>query len=272
MRFVSSPLCLALLAAPLAAGCFGSHGGGDDPDAGPGAPPPMTDSGSEPPPPVTPPPLPPAPEGCFLHTTDEVFAPTVVFDGQPLTITMRTAVAGGCDCQPEVLVSDPFNYDLAMCDCCEACRCIDQGYEVTWVGSTPPGALDHTIFVVGEERTVYERDPGRCHRLEPTGLWIEPPRDDYTRTGPRTWWAVVSGEEFLCCASPMPGVTELAVGALGRHLELRSCALDPCDCDCGPGAPGCEPTRFEAWYPLGDLSGGEVVVAGSHRVTVEPAL
>ena len=64
----------------------------------------------------------------------------------------------------------------------------------------------------------------------------------------------------------MPGVVELAVGALGRHLELRSCALDPCDCDCA--FPGCEPTPFEAWYPLGDLSGGDIIVAGEHSVAV----
>jgi len=78
---------------------------------------------------------------------------------------------------------------------------------------------------------------------------------------------VVTGAEHYCCAEPMPAVRELDVGARGTHLELRSCSLDPCDCACPDG--GCEPERFEAWYPLGELASGEhVVTAGEHTVRV----
>ncbi|MDH5494048.1 MAG: hypothetical protein OEY14_19010, partial [Myxococcales bacterium] len=147
------------------------------------------------------PPPPPPPGICGLSAADEIRMPRTLLRGQPLAISILERSFPGCSCQPSLIGSFPV-YDLQLCECCEDCDCLDAGYEATRVESLPMAPPDQILGVAGRERPLSIRDRASCHRLAPTGLRIVPPAPTLVHGGPPIWWAVLRGEEILCCADP----------------------------------------------------------------------
>jgi hypothetical protein len=200
------------------------------------------------------------PDACRATDVDEVRAPTVLFDDQPLAMTLIERDASSCSCRPRAVL-ESFELELEICDCCDACECIDRGYEASIVTTTPPvGSHTFTTPLGARAITVVTRD--QCYPLEPTALRIVQPDPDLRSSGPAIHWAVVSGVERLCCAPPAPAVDQ-GVGPAGQiSLALRTCVQADCNC-IG------EDVEFEAWHPLVALgSGSHVVRAGSFETTI----
>ena len=195
---------------------------------------------------------------CRPLVPSSIRAQRVLFDGQQLGFSMVQEDTS-CGCQPRLSRAPEDAFVAELCNCCDDCFCIDAPYAVSYLGDpvdAPPTTVNG-VALPTEHRAI-----DSCFRVEPTGLRVEAPESPVTRDGPAIWWAVVSGVQDVCCVEPFGGVNELIVGAIGRHLELRSCVDFDCDC---VGRP----QPFEAWYPLGEYApgGGDLVRAGSFEVS-----
>jgi hypothetical protein len=206
---------------------------------------------------------------CYPGSADEVYLPRVLFTDQPVSTTLTASSGGGCSCVPSASFAGPdggeaLSIGMELCNCCEVCDCIDAGYQASSVREAlPPGHYSVDTPAGPRQLSVFDLSSGECNPIEPTGLRIVTPRDDLSTSGPRLTWAVVSGSIDVCCAEPVAGVRELAVGAVGTHLELRSCVTYDCAC---VGTPH----PFETWHSLGELgSGTHMVFAGEHSATFE---
>jgi hypothetical protein len=207
--------------------------------------------------------FPPMPT-CHPGTADEARFPRHIYPHQSFAAT-TVAASGGCGCSPRLDPPGPDPIDLAsvsLCDCCDVCDCIDFGYELNVVVGplglgahpvvTPHGSAE--VLVVAPDAT-YPVDP-------PTSLRIVSPDESRTATGPRIDWAVVGGDEVVCCTPPAP-VIDSGVGPAGE-IALSVMSANLVDCDCVG-----RPTPYEAWFPLVSLPSGEHVVrAGALTATV----
>lgn len=197
------------------------------------------------------------PSMCRAMMPTQVRTQRVLFDGQDHAFSLVQHETT-CGCEPRLsrIPEDAFAADL--CNCCDECFCADPPYAVSHLG--PAGTLP--TFVNDISLPTEQRPLDSCRPIVPTGLRIEPPESPVRRHGPAIWWAVVSGVETVCCVEPFGGVHELALGALGRHLELRSCIDFDCDCI---GTP----QTFEAWYPLGEYApgSGDQIFAGGFEAS-----
>lgn len=194
------------------------------------------------------------PPMCRPGDAEEVRHAQVLYPDQPVAATVVSDRGTGCDCDPRVV--GPDDWRLELCGCCDECDCIDGGYEASFVG--PPLALgEHSIVIPHGVATISVHAREDCRPLEARGLRIVVPSPSRVIGGPRLVWAVVSGAEALCCATPAPAVDSTGIGPMGEIvLSLASCVT--ADCFCEP--PGEIP--FEAWHSLGELS------PGTHTVVV----
>ncbi|HJK90636.1 MAG TPA: hypothetical protein RMH85_30110 [Polyangiaceae bacterium LLY-WYZ-15_(1-7)] len=208
---------------------------------------------------------PPPPTECAPMQIDELRAPDVVFEGQGFAFSALQHERTSCSCSPRLRVPlDAGEFRADLCECCEACLCIDPGYEVGFEDAAAPALGE---LVIGDTRhPVQTRSPDECTPVEPTGLRVVPPAPGYLRDGPGLWWAVVSGMQRVCCVEPVGGVREALVSPgpdtppNTRTLSLHACTLEDCECI---GAPA----PFDAWHPLGELApGGYSIRAGTQRV------
>lgn len=197
------------------------------------------------------------PSECRPMTPSQLRTQRVLFEGQELAFSLVQSETT-CGCEPRLSRIPEDAFVAELCNCCDECFCADPPYAVSYLG--PPASTP--VLVNDLELPTESRPLGSCRAIEPTGLRIEPPESPVRRDGPAIWWAVVSGTQTVCCVEPFGGVNELIVGAIGRHLELRSCIDFDCDC---VGSP----QSFEAWYPLGEYApgGGELVRAGAFEVS-----
>lgn len=209
---------------------------------------------------VGPPPM------CHPAEADEARFATVLFDDQPFAATVIDRGPSGCGCTPALAPFDgaSLSLDLQLCSCCEACDCIDPGYEASRIGSPLPLGTHPVVIPHGVSQVVVTtRD--QCRPLTPAALRIVSPDPSLRQSATQIHWAVVSGSEMLCCAPPAPAVDE-GIGPAGeRALALYSCVREDCAC-IGPEV------SFEAWHALGDLPAGtHVVRAGPFEATVTVA-
>jgi hypothetical protein len=188
----------------------------------------------------------------------------VLFEDQTFAATVTAHGGGSCGCAPRVAPIDrhAISLELELCDCCDACECIDPGYEASLI--EPPLPIGrHEIVIPHGVATIDVTTRDRCRSNEPTGLRIVAPDPSRLQGSPRLTWAVVSGIETLCCVAPAPAVGE-SIGPGGeRALSLYSCVQEDCDC---VGSP----VESEAWHSLGELGPGtHVIRAGAHSATIE---
>jgi hypothetical protein len=200
---------------------------------------------------------------CRTATISTLRMPRVLYDDQPLVVTVRAPSDGGCGCEPSLGALDPGDARIApvLCDCCDMCDCIDPGYEVSAVGPRwPVGA--HTLAAGAEPRPLLVTTRDRTRPLEPTGLRVEVPSDAVRSAGPTVHWAVISTSITVCCAEPVAAVDE-GIGPAGELVLTLGNAVQE-DCACVG-----DPHPLEVWWPLVDLPSGERVVrAGSFETTV----
>ncbi|HJL18563.1 MAG TPA: hypothetical protein RMH99_23080 [Sandaracinaceae bacterium LLY-WYZ-13_1] len=187
---------------------------------------------------------------CEPTATEIRQAPTVLFDDQPMGATMRAVETPGCGCMPRVR-EVPDAVELALCNCCEECLCIDAGYEGGWT-TEPHPVGEHTFFVGGNALDVRVVERDRCHPTEATGLEVVGPDPHLDQAGEELWWAVVRGTETLCCVPPAPAVEHEREGG-AFDLSVHSCV--ELDCACVG-----EPVDYEAAHLLGELEPGTYTV------------
>jgi hypothetical protein len=150
---------------------------------------------------------------------------------------------------------------LGLCGCCEACECIDAGYEASAVFDRV-AVGDHSIELdFGRAVPLAVRERDRCHPVAATGISVVGPDDTLRVGGPRLWWARIQGNEWLCCVDPLPVVDEVRGAPDAIALELASCVET--DCDCEPKSA----TPFVAWHSLGELAPGTYEVRVGTRST-----
>jgi hypothetical protein len=183
--------------------------------------------------------------------------PRAVFADQDLTLSVISRESSGCGCTPRQGGSG-LSVDLEVCDCCEACMCIDSGYEASDTRPAPPPG-EHLVPVTGlmaQTLYVHERDQCRVVADAPS-LRIERPTD-FLQGGPALTWAVVSDDVYECCVEPRYVVESRRSGNT-FELTAYDCR-PPVDCACA----STEPTRFESWHALGELAPGsyEATIAG----------
>lgn len=197
---------------------------------------------------------------CRVTDVDEVRMPAVLFEDQPLVMTLLDRSASGCSCRPFARFNGREAL-LELCECCDACDCIDPGYEVGTASDPLPRGI-HTISTSLGPRSLRVVARDECRALEPTGLRIVAPDPALISSGLTIYWAVVAGSERLCCVPPAPAVSE-GLGPAGElSLSLSSCVQEDCECE------GTE-VAFEAWHPLVGLTRGtHVVRAGAFEQTI----
>lgn len=204
------------------------------------------------------------PSECSTRGVETARFPRFLLAEHPFAATAIATSLGGCGCSPG-LAATPASIDLStvsLCGCCDACDCIDGGYEVNVeLGPLAPGP--HEIVVPHGVATTMVVERERTHPLPPpTSLRIEPPPPSFVRTGPPIWWAVIGGDEVVCCTEPAP-VVDRGLGPAGE-IALSVASANEVDCAC-IGAPA----PYEAWFPLVDLPPGEHVVrAGALTATI----
>lgn len=194
--------------------------------------------------------LPPTGVECgppFAST--EFLAPRHLYEGQEYPVTLTSEPASSCSCTPRVTGAETLSYALELCDCCDACECIDPGYQASHVRAPLPIGTHLVGFPHGSgEVTVHAY--AECRPIDVTNVVVVPPRRDLVTSGPALTWVAVEGEEWLCCAEPAPVVDQLDTTEPGIALRLSSCVNE--DCDCVPTSP----TTARAWYSLGELPAG----------------
>jgi hypothetical protein len=253
----------------LASGCFDTHGSGDAGrplyDVGVTWDAPLPDaSGPDASGPDAALPVPDAARTCRPASVTSVRATRVLYDDQPLVLTVRAAADGGCGCDPVLAPITPSSASItaSLCECCDACDCIDPGYEISQAGASWPVG-EHTIATpTGEALPLLVTTRDRTFPLTPTGLRAELPSDAVRTAGPEVRWVAVGATVSVCCVEPVVAVDE-GVGPAGEIvLSLESAWQEDCAC------VG-EPMPIEVWWPLVSLPSGEHVVrAGDFETTV----
>lgn len=196
---------------------------------------------------------------CTLAPPTTVFAPNVLFAGQPLGITVEAAGMGcGCALQlrPNAL-SSARGFDPVLCNCCVDCDCVDGGYRASQLlGAPAVGSADIAITGERERRTVHVMSsPDACDRagIELREVTVFGPSNQ-RETGPSLWWVRVSGAHRPCCANEVGFVSQMQGNAF--VLEPRSCDVALCDRACPPIADRM-PVPFTATHLLGALPAGD---------------
>jgi hypothetical protein len=187
------------------------------------------------------------------------------------TLGMTATVQGGalsCGATP-MLTGDAAGlaFDLSACGGCDACDCIDQGYQYSNESPAPaPGA--YTLRVGAHSQTLSVVPREQCNEmppLGPDGVHAEVVVPDFSlrSTGPRLTWLHVTGTESRCCGQPTLAASVAGIRPANADLgvTLYECAPDPCGC---VGSPH----PFETWVELGALAPGQhgVVVSGASGV------
>lgn len=192
----------------------------------------------------------------------------VLLSTQPLAFTVLAPNAG-CACTPSVRsTSGSIRWDLQLCDCCEVCDCTNS-YEVSVVER--PLSVGHYELLLGnsERRSLdVVASMTSCRPIAPLAVRVHGPNTDWERTGPRLWWALVTGQRPRCCADPMPLVVQRP-GTSPRSFVLDLYACGPSECSCpGPDGGSPPPAYVETWHSLGELAPGQyTVTAGSNSVS-----
>jgi len=202
---------------------------------------------------------------CRPLPTTDVRMPRAIFSDQELPISLISRLGDGCGCTPRQMgtVGDPAaTLGMELCDCCDACACVDGGYEASVVHRAPPLGTQ-TVNIDGlmpSYVSVMERSACRGD-MRPTAVRVELPTGS-VHSGPRLTWLVVTGEETVCCVEPFYVVESRRTGDF-FEVDLNYCPPE-LDCDCVP--PG--PTSFEAWHALGELApGGYSAIVGGEALS-----
>jgi hypothetical protein len=199
---------------------------------------------------------------CRGATADETRMPSVIYTDQQLAVTLLERRGGSCGCSPRV--SDgggTLDFRMELCGCCDACDCVDPGYEASReVGPLMSGFYE-VVIPHGVAR-VQVVEPGSCRPLPITSATVIGPDEMLRQGGPLLWWARVVGAEARCCAAPAPAV-EQGTGPMGEIvLSLATCVREDCECEPGPADP------LETWHSMGELGPGTyTLVAGATRTT-----
>lgn len=213
----------------------------------------------------------PLPGHCGPIDPMELIAPRVLMEGQTLGLTATSrGMAFSCGATPMLDGRpDALDWSLIACGGCDACDCIDQGYQAS-TEAPAPVAGDYMLHVGTATRPLLVVPADRCQSMAGWpggGVIVEivgPNRSLRQGGAPHLWWAHVTGTEGRCCGEPEVAATVNHVRPVGADLavSLSECNPDPCACVGGPHP-------FEAWVDLGDLPPGMhgVEVTGASAIT-----
>ncbi|MDP3279373.1 MAG: hypothetical protein Q8Q09_29555 [Deltaproteobacteria bacterium] len=218
---------------------------------------------------VTTPVIPPV-NGCYRLTPTAVYAPSVLFAGQPLGLTVEDRRGMGlCACTPTLAplpISSARGYSLQACSCCENCDCVDRGYAASeLLGAVSGPRVD--LLVEGEPERRSVRVVNSSTSCESRSMVIGDVTvvgpDELRVSGPRLYWARVTGTHRGCCESLVGFVDRVA----GRSIELTPMTCDTTTCE------ACDPIErrpnqpFTSDHLLGALAAGSwtLNVAGTTR-------
>lgn len=202
---------------------------------------------------------------CRTATPARVFAPEVLFAGQPLGLTVEVASAG-CGCALSLVpneLSSARGFDPMLCNCCEDCECIDSGYRASALLGAPPAGRSDIAVTNDRRRSVQVvSSESSCDRegIEIRELTVHGPDQFARASGPNLYWVEVSGVHRPCCGGDVGFVDPMQGNTF--NLSPRSCDLVLCDRACPPVAQRM-PVQFTATHLLGDLRPGD------YRVTVQ---
>lgn len=213
----------------------------------------------------------PLPGHCGPMDATGVIAPLVLTVGQTLGLTM-SSIGSAFACGATPLLSgnpDQLQWSLVACGGCQACDCIDQGYQAS-TEIPAPAAGEYTLHVGSMTRPLRVVPADQCQPLPLSSgsdvrVEIVGPNLSLRQAGaPHLWWAHVTGNESRCCGEPVVATSVNSVRPVGADMAmtLNECSPDPCDC---AGIPH----PFEAWVDLGDLPPGMhgIEVPGTAAIT-----
>jgi hypothetical protein len=251
-RRISSGLCAITLALGLSAcGASVAPGpdSGTDRDTGVGSDvaadrvvlPPPIDAGGE----------------CRASMVRTVLAPTVLFAGQPLGLTVN-APGLGCSCALELRpngLSSARGFDPQLCNCCRDCECVDESYTASVLLGSPRSGQSDLAVTGSERRRVFVLDsPRQCEAVSVRVRTVLVQAPEGRTTGPRLHWAIVSGTHRICCDGGVGFVDSMQRNTI--TLEPQSCETVGCAMACPPIAQ--RPERpFTSAHLLGGLPNGE---------------
>jgi hypothetical protein len=208
---------------------------------------------------------------CAQTEVTEVFAPTLLFADQPLTVTARARGGSDCNCSVQLrrTVSNQTQlFALERCNCCDGCDCIDRGYEGSFV-SAPLGAGEYQLLFPPQAQSrsvVVQNNDQACRDALVGTIEILRPDLQLRQGGPQIYWARVRGSHRRCCFSQVGFVVTRA--ASDFTLRARSCDVGICEVCMGNMD---EPFRSD--FALGELSPGVYRVRANNVVaefTVAP--
>ena len=171
----------------------------------------------------------------------------------------------GCGCQPRGVADPTGAISLQACDCCEACPCIDIGYEATVVQTIEAPRDVPITLSVSPLVTTTVVDPTSCRdgTAIVSGLTTLGPVENVAEAAPIHGWVRVEAYDMRCCGEPLELVTSTSAPDGSIDLTLAECHPDLCDC-----APSNRRDASTA-VDLGVLSSGtHVVRAGAFTTTV----
>ena len=208
-----------------------------------------------------------SPTMCHAIEATRGEAPTATPAMRPITAHLVNdgSASTGCGCRPRGVSDATGAISLEACDCCEACPCVDIGYEATVVQviETAPG-VPITLSVSPLVTTTIV-DPTTCRdgTAVVTGLTTLGPVENVAEAAPIHGWVRIEAHDMRCCGEPLELVTSTSAPDGSIDLTLAECHPDLCDC-----APSNRRDASTA-VDLGVLSSGtHVVRAGTFTTTV----
>lgn len=210
---------------------------------------------------TTPPPF-DAGNACIRSMVADVVAPSVLFAGQPLGVSV-SAPGQGCGCaltlQPNAL-SSARGFDPVLCNCCRECECVDGSYSASALLGAP-GVGSTQIAVTGSpRRTVFViESPEQCDGSFVRVREVTVLAPEGRVTGPALHWAIISGTHRYCCDAGVGFVENRQGNAF--TLGPRSCETLGCAMAC-PAIADREDRPFTSAHMLG------VLTTGDYRLTV----
>jgi hypothetical protein len=198
-----------------------------------------------------------APTHCGMYDPDTILAPTVLMPTQPFGIAAAVhGMAFSCGATPMLSTYGFLRYTLSACGGCDACDCIDPGYQASALsGPLVPGTYTAQVgiasrsFVVAQEGACYPVTSWPADRLRVE--IVGPDRMVRVAGMPSLWWAHLTGTEDRCCGEPLVAGQLEMVRPAGADLSLGlyECSPDPCGC---VGRPH----MMESWVLLGEIAPG----------------
>jgi hypothetical protein len=174
----------------------------------------------------------PLPGHCATFDPDTLIVPTVLMPMQSFGITARVHhMAFACGATP-MLSGDGLRYSLAACGGCEACDCVDPGYEASALtGPLMPGTYTAQVGTASRSFTVAAENACNPVTSWPEGTLhvdvVGPESGLRVASMPRLWWAHLTGTESRCCGEPLVAGALQVVRPAGADLGSRSTSARP---------------------------------------------